>query len=203
MRERASLVVVTLVMSGCGSASAPLLVPLTLCHMGRSADYSGLFEIVSTKPTVSTTRFPAKDEATLRLIEPLIADPENGRDFSTRPASRQAILTMRGTRPGDEVVALLALPEGVRAGSRVLTFIGHVVGSSVWADLGYEGTFVQENDRFWNLRLYPPTNAVSLETLRAEALRGSKLPRDEGPSCDPGHPSDAGSSGRLDGGGVP
>lgn len=154
--------------------------------MGRHADYSGIFDIVATKPIDSARSVAANQlETTLRLVEPFIPEPDNGQDFSTRASSRDAVLRMRATRPGAEVVAMLSLPEGVGPGSRVLAFIGLSSGFGVWADLNYQSVFVLEKDQYRNLGLYPQNAALTADRLRAEALRGSRLPRDTDPSCDP------------------
>lgn len=162
------------------------LVPLTLCDIGRYADYSAVFDIVATKAIDSSNPMDKNQlETTLRVVEPFIPNPENGSNLSSRVSSRDQIIAMRSARPGTEVVAMLALPEGARVGSRVLAFIGLSSGFGVWGDLNYQSVFAIENELFSNRGLYSSSNPVSLEKLRAETLRGSKLPRNDGPSCDP------------------
>lgn len=170
---------------------------LTACELGRAADYSGTFDVLGITP--QTADF---SELRLRLVEPFISTPENAKDEN--PA-RSQVLSMRETKPGGEIVAMLAVPEQVRAGSRVLVFMGYNSRLEYWADMNFQGVFVPSGDRYWNNGLYPPgESAIGASELRSEALRGSRLSR-TGPGC-PSRafvPADAGSSRLLLDGGSP
>lgn len=206
-RPLGAVLVCPLLLLGCaqqniaGQESRVRVMPLTLCDLGRYADYSAIFDVVSTKQVEKSGLGQSALEARLRIVEPFIASPENAQDLSSRSASREAINTMRTAPVGTEVVARLALPDGTGPGSRIVAFIGHSHVFGYWADLNFQGAFLKEKDKYSNLGLYSQSSAVSLDELRAEAVRGSKLPRDEGPSCDPNpiHLRDGGSSG-VDGG---